>query len=193
MSRTTLPRKPRIDFYPTPAWCVHRLLEAVDLPGGSWLEPCVGDGAIVRAVNDVRSDVSWSTIDVRPSTKADLIADFVALGYGDAIDSIQPKGGWDVIVTNPPFSLALEFVEEALRRSRVVAMLLRLGWLSSSKRHPFVSQNTPDVYVLPDRPSFDPQKKCGSDTADYGWMVWGPGRGGRIEILKTTPTERRAA
>ena len=33
------------DFYPTPAWCVHRLLEAVPLPAGRWLEPCVGDGA----------------------------------------------------------------------------------------------------------------------------------------------------
>ena len=25
------------DYYPTPAWCVRRLLEAVDLPGGRWL------------------------------------------------------------------------------------------------------------------------------------------------------------
>ena len=38
------------DFYPTPAWCVGCLLEAVELPGGTWLEPAAGRGAIVEAV-----------------------------------------------------------------------------------------------------------------------------------------------
>lgn len=41
MSRTTLARNEhRVDYYPTPAWCVHRLLEACELPDG--------DGAILR-------------------------------------------------------------------------------------------------------------------------------------------------
>ena len=30
--------------YPTMAWPVDRLLEAVDLPGGRWLEPCARFG-----------------------------------------------------------------------------------------------------------------------------------------------------
>lgn len=46
------------DFYSTPAWCVDRLLDdilpqiRVSRPDGveTWLEPCVGSGAIVEAV-----------------------------------------------------------------------------------------------------------------------------------------------
>jgi hypothetical protein len=38
------------DAYETPAWCVQRLLEKLQLPGGNWLEPGAGDGAIIKAV-----------------------------------------------------------------------------------------------------------------------------------------------
>lgn len=196
MSRTKRYQGSRVDYYPTPSWCVRRLLEAVELPGGAWLEPCVGGGAIVEAVDEVRSDVEWTTVDLRPETGADLIADFVALGCPE-LDELAPRGGWVVCVTNPPFSLALEFVLEARRRSQVVVMLLRLGWLSSARRHPFVSEHMPDVYVIPDRPCFGGPHRHGSDAADYGWMVWtGPQRRrrGRVEVLATTPDyERRAA
>ena len=53
------------DNYPTPAWCVRRLLERVDLPGGTWLEPAAGDGAIVRAVRAARHDVDWIAVEIR--------------------------------------------------------------------------------------------------------------------------------
>ena len=42
------------DYYPTPSWCVRALLETVDLPTGTWLEPTAGDGAIIRAVDEYR-------------------------------------------------------------------------------------------------------------------------------------------
>jgi len=62
------------DFYETPAWCVHRLLEAVpQLPGGAWLEPCAGKGAIIRAVNEVRKDpIHWTAVEIDPSHRDDL-------------------------------------------------------------------------------------------------------------------------
>ena len=52
------------DFYATPSWCVRALLRTVDLPGGAWFEPAVGTGAIVRAVNQLRQDVSWTIADI---------------------------------------------------------------------------------------------------------------------------------
>jgi len=190
MSRTALPRnEQRVDYYPTPAWCVHRLLEACELPGGFWLEPAVGDGAIVRAVDAVRADVEWTTIDVRPEVEPDVVADFWAFGGA----TWSRRHMYDVAITNPPYSQALEFVQEALKRARVVAMLLRLGWLSSASRAPFLREATPDVYVLPDRPSFDGQ---GSDSADYAWMVWDRGHNARrrlayLKVLAVTPVEKR--
>jgi hypothetical protein len=192
VSRTSKPQDEwRVDYYPTPAWCVHRMLEAADLPGGCWLEPAVGDGAIVRAVNSVRSDVRWTTIDVREDLGADLCSNFTAPICSKVVEEVRPPGGWDVAITNPPFSQADAFVEEALRRSRIVVMLLRLGWLAGGHRARFMRSRTPDVYVLPNRPSFTGK---GTDSADYAWMVWGIGAGGRLSVLATTPTnERRAA
>jgi len=49
------------DFYPTPPWCVHRLLDRLALPGGRWFEPRAGQGAIISAVNGARTDVTWSS------------------------------------------------------------------------------------------------------------------------------------
>lgn len=42
------------DAYYTPAWCVRALLRTIGtLPGGLWLEPAAGTGAIARAVGEV--------------------------------------------------------------------------------------------------------------------------------------------
>lgn len=179
------------DYYPTPAWCVHRLLEAVDLPGGDWLEPAVGDGAIVRAVDAVRDDVRWRTIDVRPEVAPHLVADFVAPLFARDVDAFTPARGFDVCITNPPYGLAEEFVSEARRRARVVAMLLRLNWLASRERRSLIAESMPNVYVLPDRPSFVGQ---GSDMTEYAWFVWSREPclvRGLIRVLETTPLHER--
>lgn len=192
MSRA-LPRRERAtyDYYPTPSWCVARLLEAVELPGGLWLEPAVGDGSIVRAVQAVREDVRWTTVDVRPDVEADLHADF-AWCHCPELDAMEPgRGSFDVVLTNPPYGQAAEFVIEARRRAPVVAMLLRLGWLASEERRAYLADATPDVYVLPNRPSFD---GCGTDAADYAWMIWSSRaryRPAEIRILRTTPVAER--
>lgn len=171
------------DYYPTPEWCVTRLLEDVKLPGGRWLEPAVGDGAIARAVNAFRSDVQWTTCDIRPECNADVTADYVALGCPD----LDWHG--DVVCTNPPFSLAMDFVVESMRRARFVVLLLRLNWLGSEDRAAWLRRHAPSVFVLPNRPSF--AEDGGTDATEYGWYVWGPGFGGTIRVLRTTPKNVR--
>jgi hypothetical protein len=128
---------------------------------------------------------------------------------------------FDLVITNPPFALAMEFVEEALSITRfggMVAMLLRLPWLASQKRAPWLRRHTPSVYVLPKRPSFyegappTPQptlfgddaaedaKGSGTDATDYAWMVWskvdenGVERVPTVKILEIEPlVDRRVA
>jgi hypothetical protein len=92
-----------------------------------------------------------------------------------------------VVITNPPYNQALEFVETSMRWGRIVVMLLRLNWIASAKRHAFVRDHPPDVYVLPNRPSFTGK---GTDATEYAWFVWGMG-GGRIEVLDLTPLDER--
>lgn len=188
------------DFYPTPGWCVHRLLERVTLPGGDWLEPAAGGGAIIKAVNEWRIDpIRWHAMELRaecaPAIRA-LIpegADGSEIFVGHDFLN-RDLGGCDfqVVITNPPYSHALEFIQAALSLGSYVVMLLRVNFLGSAKRSAFFRSEMPDVYVLPNRPSFTGK---GTDATEYCWAVWTPERGrrsGRVEVLDETPAEARA-
>jgi hypothetical protein len=78
-----------------------------------------------------------------------------------------------MIIGNPPFSLAQEFLEkcfEIAKDDTYVVMLLRLAFLESRKRHKFWQENPlHKLYVLSERPSFINGK---TDATAYGWFVW---------------------
>lgn len=171
------------DFYETPAWCVHRLLEYVDLPKGTWLEPCAGDGAIVRAVGGVR----WITNDLyRPAQyQQDLTISGQVAYLRDVVDP-------HVCISNPPYRDAFTIVRNlvAHRVAWATVMLLPVGFLTSARRRDFLTEYPPDVYILPDRPSFTSDGRVSNQ--DYAWFVWGSaGGGGRFHHLATTPKEVR--
>lgn len=76
-------------------------------------------------------------------------------------------------ITNPPFDQALPFAQSLVVDLHLpyVALLLRLGFLASRKRYPFLSTYPPDaIVVLSKRPSFTGDGK--TDSYDYGWFVW---------------------
>ena len=184
------------DFYGTPPYCVHRLLEACKLPGGLWLEPSAGEGAIIKAVNAVRSDVKWAAFEIREACRPALLP-LVQNGHALTRDFLsmvpvsEDRLHADVVIGNPPFSLAREFVERCLDWAPYVALLLRLNFLGSAKRRALFANEMPDIYVLPNRPSFTGN---GTDATEYCWMVWPPERGrtaGKIEILAETPASER--
>ncbi len=80
---------------------------------------------------------------------------------------------YKTIITNPPFSLAKEFLEKCFEISdedTEIIMLLRLAYLESKKRHDFWQKHpVKQLYVLSDRPSFTGQ---GTDATAYAWFVW---------------------
>lgn len=177
------------DTYPTPRWCVARLLEVLtDLPRGLWGEPCVGDGAIVRAVEEHFAGANaprWVTQDIRPTDAAQHVGDW----------SVKPNPAFadcSVIFTNPPFSQAREFIAKARETAprATLVFLLRLNFLGSAERHGWLSRDMPDIYQLPNRPSFVNGK---TDSVEYGWFVWGPAprAEGRIRLLGLTSIEER--
>lgn len=180
------------DFYATPAWCVRRLLERVQLPGGDWLEPGAGNGSIIRAVRSVRRDASWTAVELRPEAWVEASA----RGAGGAAwyvgDFLGPWPGstakmrFDVAIGNPPYSLALPFIERAMHYARVVVFLLRLDFLGSRGRAAFMRKTQPSVYVLPDRPSF---RGKGTDSNEYAWFVWGFDAIPQIHVLDLTSPE----
>lgn len=171
------------DDYPTPPWAVHRLLEdpiaKQTLPGGAWLEPGAGDGAIIRAVNEVRSDVIWTAYELRDATRPSLLDAVGPRGRVIIDDYVDPKGEgaalwvpaevkpFKVALGNPPFWLAQPFIERSLMIAEMVMLLLRLNYVGSKKRHPFMRQYMPDAFVLPDRPPFRGE---GTDSIEYAWF-----------------------
>lgn len=189
-----------LDNYPTPAWCVRRLLERVDLPGGTWLDPCAGDGAIIRAARPLRPDVSWAAVEIREACRDSLrrLLPPHRILIDDFVNSSPPVGGpTSVVIGNPPFSMADAFIRRTLESkwARVTCFLLRLNFLAGGKRSQYWSHWTPDVYVLPNRPSFVGEGK--TDSCEYAWFVWHarelPRQTGHVSVLDHTPLEERNA
>jgi hypothetical protein len=152
------------DAYPTPYWAVHRLLDVLpirDWLPGRWLEPAVGSGAILDAVGDHESCMlidtypNWTTVDVRAVESSDRRA--VHWPSTNFLEQFGSSKLFDVAITNPPFSLAFEFAKKMTKIARHSFLITRLNILEAGKksgRLKWLSQNTPDVYVLPDRPCF---------------------------------------
>lgn len=177
-----------------------------NLPGGRWLEPCAGDGEIIRAVNSRRSDIQWSACELRENMRPELeplvtISETSTLIMGDLLQTrLEDFGGkkFDVAITNPPFRIALPIVKKCLELADTAILLLRLNFWGSDERRDFMWNHPPDTNVLPNRPMFSINKKGkpGTDSPEYAWMVWynDPDRTeGRIRVLKKTPALERKA
>jgi hypothetical protein len=166
-----------LDQYETPWEAVAPLLPF--LPRARViLDPCCGTGAmVVRAAQALGALPLGIEVDgTRP-----FVDGMTTVQVADALTVSWPAS--DLILTNPPYAFAMEFVLRGVReakRGTTVAMLLRLAFLASQARHAFHAAQPADVFVLSKRPSFT---GGGSDSADYAWFVWGPGRGGRWNVL----------
>jgi len=140
------------DFYPTPAWAYENLPIDWSLFATA-LEPCEGDGRITRFLQE--KGVQTEGFDLQTGT--------------DYLTS-EPEEIYDLILTNPPYSLALEFLDKALQDAETVIMLLRINFLGSQKRYEWFKNHEPSsMYVLSKRPSFT---GSGTDSTEYAWVVW---------------------
>lgn len=162
------------DFYATPIDVTEKFLRKYGIHNltGNILEPSAGNGNIIKALRKVGLSNTVSAIEIREEEKENLkkVADTVILGnFLEMDNSIK----YDVVIGNPPYSQAKEFVEKALTLTTekgVVIMLLRTAFLESRARYEFWQNNPPTgLYVLSRRPSFTGK---GTDATSYAWFVW---------------------
>ncbi len=179
------------DYYATPAWSVDAIMP--HLPGlreARILEPAAGDGAIVRALRlhgVEESQIEAVELDEERAAFCRMSCPTVC---GDFLKLPVPDGpSPSLVVMNPPYSLAQEFIERAMRwltPGGTCAVLLRLPFACSAKRRAFRAAHPFDVFALASRPSFGLNKdgEPGTDSADYAWFLFGEGRGGRFKVLE---------
>lgn len=139
------------DTYETPEWAVKCLFDLVPIKKGwSYMEPCRASG---RFYNELPIGSAWAEI-------------------REGVDYLHtPYKRVDCIITNPPYSLAQEFVEKAHNDADVIIMLLRLGFLESMRREEFWKKYPLDnLITLSKRPSFTEDGK--TDGSGYGFFVW---------------------
>ena len=177
---TALQRK--LELFPTPPWAARaggELINEID-PGRWWCwEPACGLGHMAYGLADYFARVHATDVHDHGWDGQ----------HGPPLDFLSPEADridqCDWIVTNPPFGVAAEFVQAALRRAqRGVAILARTALLESAGRFPMFFPHlsggpvgTAALYAI--APFFERvpitlgrwEPKASTATA-YAWFVW---------------------
>lgn len=151
------------DFFPTPAWATHALIDNESFKGDIWESAC-GNGAMSEVLETTGNRI--------------ISSDLYDRGYGEADhDFLESWRKTENIITNPPYNAAEGFVEAGLERaSRKFALLLRLAFLEGANRQRTIFTQAPPsrVWVFSERITFYPAGAVqkGSGTTAYAWFVW---------------------
>ena len=172
------------DYYRTPPEAINTFLDNFQfLIIEDILEPCAGDGAIIKAIRARERGYYITAVEIRDETE-NLIesgADQVFIDDFLTFPGLHPVPG--TIITNPPYSIAQEIIEHCfeIAPDAEVIMLLRLAFLESKKRKPFWDKYpVTQLYVLSERPSFTGK---GTDATAYAWFVWSKYREPKIQVI----------
>jgi hypothetical protein len=173
------------DLYETPEVAVHALLRAEPLlqqPRNIW-DPAAGRrGNIVNVLRAgghhvLASDLVDYGVPITPP----------AYYRVDFLMEHRLPDGVEIILTNPPFKLAEEFVAHALELCPLVVMLLRLAFLKSERRCGILEgRGLARVHVFRKRiPMMHRDgwqgRKANSGMA-FAWFVWDRSYGGPTTI-----------
>jgi hypothetical protein len=166
------------DFYATPISATLALLEKESF-AGKILEPACGQGHIMQAVylyGDPQSTIHGTDIIQRE--------DIFCLGCHGGVDFLNTEydpGEYNHIITNPPFSLAQEFIEKSLKvATDKVAMFCKIQLLEGkARKRLFELGKLKTVYVFRGRVNplhngkeTDENGKPWSSTMCFAWFVW---------------------
>jgi hypothetical protein len=169
------------DFFPTPSWATHALIDNEHFSGDIWECAC-GDGAMSRVLERTGEPVFSS--------------DLYERGFGEAgMGFLIAERTTANIITNPPYNSAEGFVVAGLRQMRSkFALLLRLAFLEGANRANTIFSPTPPsrVWVFSERTTFYPAgvERKGTGTTAYAWFVWDTDAPSRTEIRWLKPGYR---
>lgn len=119
--------------------------------------------------------------------------DLIDRGFGqsgvDFLKTIKADYNGEMIITNPPYKFAQEFVEHALtitNEGSYICMFLKLTFLEGQKRRKLFDKSPPYKVLV-----FSARQKCAlngefektdSSAACYAWFIWVNGFKGKTTI-----------
>ncbi len=168
------------DFYATNPKAVYMLFDSfneITLSSVNILEPSVGQGHISKALHTLGAN-NIDCVDIVDRG----VSDVIVTNYLDWVT----QNKYDLIITNPPFSLAQEFVEksfELINNQGFIVMFLQVQFLEGVKRAEFFDKyHLKYVYVFRQRMAtwnngneLDPNGKRWATTMCHAWFIWQEG------------------
>lgn len=154
------------DFYPTPPEVTQALLDSPEgkilkaMPQRLIWEPCVGDGAMANVLKKNGFQIIAGDIVDRGYIGTE-IQDFVTARWARS----------PVLITNPPYKIAAEFILHAHRLNvEYMALLLKATFWHAISRYDLWRFYPPAaIYPLTWRPDFLGR---GAPTMETMWCVW---------------------
>lgn len=204
----------RLDWYRSPAWTLLRLLDKLveirqPLPRSTsarYLEPGAGDGILIRALNTWQERrrlpvPAWDAYELDEQHRPILATTGARLHMCDFLTAQLPVDGrFDVALGNPSYEIAEAVFRQCRAMARRVLLLLPLDFLGSAERQAMFAGDMPNVYVLPQRPTFIVVNKVAddgamsttsSDAQVYAWFEWPEQKQpvGQLHMLGMTPSD----
>lgn len=189
-NRSKLREEHKEDYYVTPQWCVREFLNAWEkdsckisgLPSDALiLDPCAG-GDRINPMTYPTVLQEWGINPITMDLRSDSPCQFPGEDFLTA-DLMDLK--FDMIITNPPYNLAVPMIERALELVKPmgwVVMLLRVNFLGAQKRGEWWQTHMPESkWTHSKRPCFYPDnwrelmpwlEKKGTDSTEYAHYVW---------------------
>lgn len=164
------------DFYVEPEWCSRRLLQEEKFEGDIW-DPCCGFGTIVKSAIEEGFAALGTDIVNRGYPSMHMTKDFLKVKASGTVN----------IVCNPPFNLAREFAEQALKcTTGKIAMIFPTARLNAARW--LEEMPLRRVWLMTPRPSMPPGhviargEKPGGGKMDFCWFVLEPGYRGKPQL-----------
>src|SRR5690554_1562221 len=153
-----------------------------------WLDPCCGgdkDNEVLylSVIKEKYNPKNIIGIDIRDDSHADIVTSYLDVDGEIIYDN-------DIIISNPPFYLAEEFVKKSLENIKeggYVIMLLRLNFFGSQKRKELFDDYMPKycfihrkrINFIPDsmkkQMKLNGDKVPSGDSIEYAHFVWQKG------------------
>lgn len=151
-----------LDSYFTPPYATEKLLEFESFDGAIYDEPASGHGHISKVLEEKGHDV--------------ISSDFRDDAYGQSkVDFFSLTNPVKNIITNPPYSIATEWIEHGLSIvENKMVLLLRFAFAESQGRHKLMT-TTPlsKVLVFSKRlDHWDGNEFIKGGQFTHAWFVW---------------------